>query len=386
MTEKEIPLSSTPYQDQKFKHEPKDEISYLDLLGVLVRKKLLIFITASICVVLSIFYAFSTKTTYRAIIGFQLPFVNENTIGSIVIHPDISVEEGILYIKDRFDFNRFLTEFQSYSNIEKVLIEGNFYEKFVVNNPKTDMKKEITQKIYRSIYVDRTKNKRLINEADYIASYEIKEVKPEVLSDFLNALADLAKIKTEMALKELIEDGIQTQINLFSSRLSIRLNNNHSGEKQIRENTVRILKENIKIAKKLGFLDNKFLDNVRFIERNNLKDSNYPVYYLYGQRALEQELNVIEQRSVSIGYDEKSFALKSKIEKLSGVGLPKINIEPVIISHPSIPPVYPISVPKMKIIAVGVALGLFLGVLIAFLGCLMTQVRERLKHSPPQFM
>ena len=43
------------------------------LLGFLVRKKVFIFSTVSICFVLSIFYAFSTTLIYRANIGFLAP-------------------------------------------------------------------------------------------------------------------------------------------------------------------------------------------------------------------------------------------------------------------------------------------------------------------------
>ena len=82
MTEKEIPLSSTPYQDQNLKHEPEDEINLLDLLVFLVRKKVLIFFTASIFVVLSIFYAFSVTPTYQATIGFQPPDKRFNLVFS----------------------------------------------------------------------------------------------------------------------------------------------------------------------------------------------------------------------------------------------------------------------------------------------------------------
>jgi hypothetical protein len=105
MTEKEIPLSSTPHQDPNFKHEPEDEISLLDFLVALRRKKVIIFSTASIFVVLSIFYAFSMGTIYRATIGFQpsgknltsffpnfifevLPNVSKDKQGTLVIKND----------------------------------------------------------------------------------------------------------------------------------------------------------------------------------------------------------------------------------------------------------------------------------------------------------
>jgi LPS O-antigen subunit length determinant protein (WzzB/FepE family) len=402
MTEKEIPFSSTPYQRQNFKDEPEDEINLLDMLGVLVRKKVLIFFTASIVVVLSMFYAFSVIPTYRATIGFQygkslisffsyrvaefLPNVSRNTDGS-------------LEIKKNYILNEFIAELQSYSNQEKVFITGKFHERFVVNNPEIDREKEIIQEIHRSIHVEEGVSAK-------VASFEMKGVKPEVALDFLNALVDFAKSKAEFDVKESIQNGVKTQIAVYSKELNYEL----SITRQKNEGRIKAFTHNLEIAKNLGILDNNFdkfkpsssISNMSApISGRERWNSNvkvnvefkggevatlWPAWYLYGQLALEQELNMMRGGSFPVQYSKKSRELNSKIEYLSNIDVSNINLEPAIIIQPSTPPVYPTSIKKINIIAIGIALGLFTGTLMALLSCLMTQLKERSKHSPPDFM
>jgi LPS O-antigen subunit length determinant protein (WzzB/FepE family) len=379
MAEKEIPLTSTPYQAQKFKHALEDEISLLDFLVVLVRKKVIIFFTASVFVVLSIFYAFSMGTIYRATIGFEPPAKNLTSF-----FPDFTYEvlpnvsqgaDGVVVIKNDYMFNKFITGLQSYTNQEKVFNTGKFYERFVVNNPKIDMKKGIIQEIHRSIHVIDGEG-----VSAKVASFEMKGVKPEVASDFLNALADFAKSKVEFDVKEFIQNAAKVHINIYSDRLNYEL----SIKRQENEDRIRTFTYNLEIAKNLGIVDNNFVNfkpKVAAQERNGpligKPDITWPTWYLYGQLALEQELHMMRDRSVSIPYSKKLIELNSNIEYLSNIDLSKINLESVIISQPSIPPVYPINIKRMTVIAIGIALGLFIGILMALLSCLMTQLKER---------
>ena len=406
MTEKKIPLSSTPDQAQNSKHEREDEISLLDFLILLGRKKVIIFFTTFIFVVLSIFYAFTMGTIYRATIGFDPTGKNltsffPNFISEIL--PNVSRKrDGTLEITKNYMLNEFIVGLQSYANQEKVFNAGKFHERFIVNNPKIDMKKGIIQEIHRSIHVG--DEKRVSANVGYekkvsanVASFEMKGVKPEVASDFLNALADLVKSKVEFDVKELIQHEAKAYIYVFSEELNYEL----SIKRQENEDRIRTFTYNLEIAKNLGILDNNF-DNfkpdgsvfyvqtkkvdrvVGSLERLKGKFGiTWPAWYLYGQLALEQELNMMRDRSAAIPYSREFIKLNSNIEYLSNIDLSKINLEPVIISQPSIPPVNPVNVKKINVIVIGIVLGLFIGILIALLSCLMIQLKERSKLSLP---
>jgi chain length determinant protein (polysaccharide antigen chain regulator) len=394
MNDKEIPLSSTPYQGENFKHEPEDEVNILDLLTVLFRKRVLISFTASIIIALSIFYAFSTKNTYRATIWFQLSKKSlTNTFPEAYQEVIRNASQSVvgknvknLVIEKKLLFNKFIAELQSYSNQEKVFIEGKFHERFVADNPKNDMKKGIVQEIYRSIHT-----RKGVGLSTKVVDFEMKGVNPELASDYLNALADWVKIKIELDLQKSIEKGAKAQLAAYSFQLNsmiIKAQKKH-------EDKVIFLKDNIEIAKNLGISGNNFDKYIPGEHRELSEDRltykylgliSWPAWYLYGQRALEQQLNLMERRGVPSQSNKETSELIFKIESISKQDFSKINFEPVIISRPSIPPVDQINDTKMSIILIGTLSGLIIGILIALLGCLMTELKKRSKLPPTKFM
>ena len=68
MTEKERPSSPQPDPIQSSYYQPEDEINILDLLGVLVKKKTLIFVTASLL----------SGESYLKLTGFCFDFPEAN--------------------------------------------------------------------------------------------------------------------------------------------------------------------------------------------------------------------------------------------------------------------------------------------------------------------
>ena len=75
MSEKEQRSTSQPEQPQGFHSPPEGEISLVDLLEVLIGKRVLILAITSICTLFSIFYAQSMTPIYKATIGFLPPDV-----------------------------------------------------------------------------------------------------------------------------------------------------------------------------------------------------------------------------------------------------------------------------------------------------------------------
>jgi LPS O-antigen subunit length determinant protein (WzzB/FepE family) len=405
MTEKGMPLSSSPYQSQSSKNEP-DEINLLDLLGALIRKKVLIFSTVFISAVLSIFYAFSIVPTYRATIGLQPPEKDLTFFFPELLHvvlPNVNFNnKGYKITNPAYTLNKVISEFQSYSNQEKVFLKEKFYERFVANNPKIDTKEGIVQEINRSIHESNGGGL-----SAKVISYEMNGLNPELASDFLNALAVLVNNKVDNDIRELIRKGIKSNI----VRLSSKLNSAIITKQLERDNKIRVYKDNIEIAKNLGISGSNFDNFMRLWfsfhersssvfqtsgavsrsiaveERNKYQaDISWPIWYLYGQRALEQELNLLERRDISSHYTRKIVNWDLQIKELSKIDLSAINLERVVISQPSIPPVNPINIKKMDFIVTGIALGLFIGILLAILSWFITQAKERSKLSSPELM
>ena len=376
MVEKERSMSPQPDNLQHNHLQPEDEVGLLDCLGILVRKKALISSMVVIFTLLSILYIISITPVYRATIILMTP---EKSLASFFpefaskVLPDVYrntrgvMEEGIQ--ARNYLLNKFLTEFRSYPIQEQVFIEGEFFQRFVASNPNIDTSKGIVQEINRSI------NGANVNiRANYISSgltvsLEMEGKNPEVLSDFLNALAERVKIKVVNDVKESIEQGIKTQKDLLSAELE----KYRSQERLEKEAKIRHFSENLEIAKNLGILENNFggpkADIFRSLEE-------IPFWYLYGQRALEQELKVLERSGMSSQNIKEIAELDYKIAYISKIDLPKINFEPVIIGQYSVSPVHPVNIDKTKVIAFGIALGLFIGILMAFISNAMDQMKK----------
>jgi chain length determinant protein (polysaccharide antigen chain regulator) len=375
MTEKERPLSPQSEKMQNTHHQPEREISILDLLEVLVRKKVLIFVVASIFTLLSIIYTFSITPVYRATIGIQPHGKSLASVFSGLTTEFLSEVSGSLGgpLKQNYMFNKFITEFLSYSNQEKVFIEGKFLQRFVTNNPNIDMRKGVVQEIYRTILA----SDKETGSSTQAVTFEMKGTKPEVISDFLNSLADLAKSKVEFDVKESVQKGIIARLEMYS----VELEKIRSIEKAEKADQIRHFSGNLEIAKNLGILDNNFGGPKTNI---SLSLGRFPIWYLYGQRALEQELKVLERREVSDQYIEETAELGYKIAYLSKIDLSKIKFEPVIISRHSIPPINPINLKKLQIIGIGVVLGLIIGILFAFVSNSLVQLKKGSKLSSPR--
>jgi len=395
MTQKERPSSPQPAQIQSPYYPPEDEISLVDLLEVLFRKKILIIGITSVFTVLAILYAQSITPTYRAEIGF-LPPDDANlgahfpdSIAHILPGKTTYNKDGEVTNQNRSLFYKFLTAVQSYQMQKKVFIEGNFLLRFVDNNPNVDMGKEIVREINESIQIstDSKGGKKGAKDAfDETIYLEMEGTKPEVISDFLNVLVESAKNWVINNTKESIQRQIKAQI----SNLAVKLENLRSNERSLWALKIRDLSENLKIAKKLGVVENSFnllpstgaSSTVVFQKGEQplitlQKEQSLPVWFLYGERALQQELDSLKQQLSVEPYSEEIAELSFQIEDLSRIDVSKINFEPVIISQPSIPPAHPIKPDKRKIVGLGIALGLFVGILAAFFSNLVGQLRAR---------
>jgi uncharacterized protein involved in exopolysaccharide biosynthesis len=142
MTEKERPLAHQPDHIQNSSGTPEDEISLVDLLEVLFRKKALIGIVAFICTLLSILYAQSITPIYKATIGF-LPVDEKSLTEYSYIVDETAYKQGKAgETKNSASFlASFFTIIKSYPAQEKVFIENNFLKRFVDSKPSANMEK-----------------------------------------------------------------------------------------------------------------------------------------------------------------------------------------------------------------------------------------------------
>ena len=324
MTEKERPMPSQPEHIENGKSTPEDEIALVDVLEVLFRKKALIVIVTFICTLFSVFYAQQITPTYTASITF-LPNHMEPSISHL---PDfakkILSDETGKKTKSELMFSWFLSALQSYSAQEKVFID-------IQSDVETG--KAVLEAINKSIQISKSGDGQKL---------EITGTKPEVMSDFLNSLAGAAKNEVVKNSKEIMQQKINALIETFKQELGSL----QSKAKATRLKQITHLSQNLEIAKNMGVLENNFSSLApmqsliftpqKFTPQKFLQDDLLPLWYLYGQRAIEQELSMLKNQPLSDLQIEGAAELILQIEALSKIDVSKFNFDPAIISQPSI--------------------------------------------------
>ncbi len=412
MTEKEQQSTSQPSQTQSFHDHREDEISLVDLLEVLIRKKVLVLATTSICTIFSIFYAASLIPTYQATIAFMEPRETFQTSlptevtkhlpgGTVGVGAGVGVGiEKTPTITNPTTFTIFLSKVMSYQFKKTVFENGNFFEKFYSKNNTTDIDNAVLS-IQNSISLSKEKPSAEMPYFEKPITLKMTGTKPKAMSEYLTALTESAKQATIKEIKDLTSLIIKNEI----SKVFREINFIRAAEKEkiIRDRTT--FSEALSTARNMGIKNNNF-DKLR---NNNVtigvsskgrtsldlrsmalesilesqeqatikvQDTTLPIWFLYGEKALIQELDAINIREK--GEPIPGINLKTiSMEKYKNIDPSSLKIKVITISHPSIPPATPIKSNKQRIIAIGVIVGLVIGIFMAFIGNSMDQLRKK---------
>jgi LPS O-antigen subunit length determinant protein (WzzB/FepE family) len=378
MTEKEQHSTTQSEQTQSFHdhaedEHAQDEINLTDLMEVLIRKKILILSITSLFTLFSLFYIQSITPKYRVNIAFLDPQENflsrlpddlvkglpRSTLGA---EHNVAKPQGIRKSPPSA-FPLFLSKVMSYKFQKEVFVNGNFLKKFYGEDLTHTIESAVLA-IHKSIRLTKKEPDKYLPLYARPIFLTMTGTKPEVMSEFLTLLAETAIKNIAEETTDLILSLITAQISKYSlERLNIDLI-----DKIDRENKISHLSSALHIAKALGIKDNNL--NVPF---RNI--SNYPIWYIYGQKALEQELKKYKSTE-NTRVISKMTEEEINLNNYKALANSPMKIKVATISQPSIPPTLPFEPNKQKIITTNVILGLTLGIIMAFLRNTMERFRE----------
>ena len=205
--------------------------------------------------------------------------------------------------------------------------------------------------------------------------------KPEAMADFLNSLSQAAVIDIQT-------ETINQLLKLIEEKTLERIANL---EEETRKRIANLTAE-LQIARKLNIIDNNF--------KHAISLKGQPKWFLFGQKALIEEINQLQIKMSDITRQVLSDNLKSAIdvdgnnqilkaanltqsesEKIKTYDWAQIKIEVASVSQPSVPPSKPVKPRKPLIISIGILMGLFLGVILAFLRDAMENLGRKKEAS-----
>ena len=437
MTDQKTPQQSF---DPNYQYPIEEEISFIDILAVIVKKRGLIFLFTSIFTFLSIAYFFIATPIYVAKVSFlpppreiDLSSINPNlfkqTIGYSLggekngrKETENSVNILNQITSDKFLYRQYLTRVQSFNQQKKILSKKNILENFFGQTPAPEKLDEKFIDIHNTISIkgDKVyKSNKCTIPLDKPIDLEMTGSNPVAMAEFLNALAESTKTVIIKETQEFLQTLIDKRIKIANRtkehlRFKAKINARKKASKEI-----QALSESLKIAQSLNIKNNNFhlLKNTTTLgkltskkEQNNtkeltkpLKNGLIPTWFLYGEKALKEEIKVLNSRSNQVisaspetvqsldkrnnnfnllkgnddNYIDGFVDLEVLIKQLKSFKANTLIPIVVLIDQPSIPPTNPINLKAKKIILIGIGLGLFFGMIAAFLSHSMEKLRTK---------
>ena len=401
MTEKKQQSTVQSEQTQGFNSPAEDELNLKDLLRLLARKKKFILAITSVFTLCSIFYVQSITPLYRATISFldpkerfseKIQTINNEELSSFLstleqLDPPLLLRVSKEITKPYTIFERFLLNIKSHELKQEVFVNGGFQKKYF-GETGIDTDQSVST-IYNSTKVVKHKG---------ITSLRLEGSKPKVMLEFLTAVVEAGKEKTNTQLNDKARSLFKTRMN----RLSTQIEDLHQAitlQKEI-EKEKRVLQKQIKkeqkaieivrlskalvIAKQMGIKNNNF---------DKPDKQNAPLWFQYGELALQQKIHWLKSeeeipniKNLSIEklklkkIQQETMRLRSKqdtpntknlktkkfkLKRLQTANLSPLKFKVVSISEHSYYLVKPNQ--TFMIVAFGVAFGLFVSIFMAFL-------------------
>ena len=349
-------------ENQELHPYQTEEIDLKKLLNSLVARKFFIFGLTVFVTLLGIIYVLNLTPTYRTISSFTSP--NESSI--ININKLQLTEESKESV-----FSNFLTKVSSRKLQAKVFLDGGYLNSFNPENNSIDDATSFILKTLKSVKLSPpniTEDELefgFLTEIPYTIS--MKGSNPIVIANYLNDLVSSANAETIKELTDLITQNINMRLkNLYLERQLLLIK-----EEKKRLNDIEVLTDAAKFASSLGIIENniKHISVGDKIISNLIKDQSklddiksQPDWYLYGEKALLERVNILKNRSLDEPFVPQLVELDIEILTQESNLKETFNFNSMQISQVAMAPNSPIEQNKIRI------------VLLAFIGGFMMSI------------
>ena len=319
------------------------EIDLKAAVSFFIERKFLILGLTACITVLAYLYSTTMMVTYQATLSVKSP--------SSIMITDIN---KLIYTSEskRSILSSFLTVVTSQDLQKNVFVENDFLTQFNKDNNPIENVDKFIENVISSIIINKPKlNVKEIGLYDVEDPYyiSINGNNPEAISDYLKMLVSRAdskntediiklnhqkinirldeiKIESEMLLKKSKQDRLNLikRIKEEDTQKIREINDQISREKykaqEKRLNQILLLTESAKLANSLGIIENNFkLINATYPnpafplaigERKEL-----PVWYLFGEKALLQEIELLNKRTSDDPFVTELITLKNQLNQ-----------------------------------------------------------------------
>jgi len=419
-------MNSQPTQNTESQHYQEDEINLKQLLRSLADRKWFIFGFTGLITVLAIAYALSIAPTYKATTSFLSP--NESSVIQLNRNKLTSETSETIYRK-------FLNKVMSSQFQRKVFDENDYLSKLNPDNKPIKNLNSFVNGFTKSIILESSKDKK--NEKvnyEKPVNVSIEGNNASIIASFLNDLTNSANTQTVNEFLTIIQQKIDIRVDGISKQKALLLSkakqdrfskiaqiqeqdlqktneiNDQIGRLRIKAkkdklNKIQILTDSAMIAKSLGITENNFKkigndsESVSTLTVAIGDNQKLPQWYLYGEKAILQEIGILKNRENDDAYtpeivnlQNELSAIKSNQElktlksrkddspfiaeinkldieaiKLKSFALNPVGINTMEINKRAYPPVASIKSKKKLIVAVAFIAGFILSILLVLI-------------------
>lgn len=359
----------TVYQSQS---ASTDEISLVDIINVLWRRKKIVLGITLIAVVAGLFYAFTQKRVYQ-VETILLPPSFEN-IQPLNALNNYNIKSNNLNSNNLNSNDAFAVFI---GNINSRKLKKAFFEKFkVLETFSADSTQALTEKNNNKIFEGFLKaiKVKVGKETADSTVITLEGTYKEKIGFWLDSLVEMAN---QESINQLVRN-LHADINSKIKSLKIEISSKRSIYKQRREDELRRLEEAYQIAKELGIRGHLFVPNVEgsfnravSAELNSISKSlsneNNLSVYMKGTKVLQAEINALKNRKSDDFHITGLRDLEEQLTRLESIKIEKDKLQAVRIDKKAVIDVEPIR-PNRKLIAIlSLILGGMLGIFAVFI-------------------
>jgi len=350
----------TAYQPQP---AYEDEISLVDIVNVLLRRKKLILGITAVTVCIGLFYAFSQQRVYQVETILSPP--SNEIIQSFNLHNLQNINKNNIYSR----FTQIITT---------RTFRQEFFNKFNVIETLSDIpENKMTTSEINDVFEGFSDSLKVIKKDKKDKKDNIKISLEGLDKDKLGAWLDGFVALADSTIVNQIVNDMRAGINYKIKNLRLEIKNKRLFYNQRRKDELERLHEDYRIAKSLGILERNDSRNM-ISSKNNLSIyMNGRKRYMEGTKILQAEINALKNRKSDDIHIAGLRDLQEQLTKLETIKIEKNKLQTVNVDKKAAVNIEPIR-PKRKLIVI---LSLILGGMLGIFGVFILEFISNFKKQ-----
>ena len=352
-------MNSDPQSSTPIAYQPNpaydNEISLVDIIRVLLKRKKLILGITAVVVCIGLLYAFTQKRIYQ--------------VETILLPPSIENIQSLTALDSKVNSNTAFFNFIGSINTRKFKTE--FFDKFNLLEALSSESSQVLTDKQKNNYFESFSKSLSVNfdKKSESAILTLEGLDQEKIGSWLDSLVVMANKET---INQLV-NNLQASINSKIKNLKINISSKRSIYKKRREDELGRLEEAYQIAKKLGIHDHLFVPNVDAISAeldnisNRLSNANNLSSYMKGTKVLQAEINALKNRKSDDIHIDGLRDLQEQLTRLESIKIDKSKLQTVTVDKKAVVDIEPIRPQRKLIVILSLILGGMLGIFGAFI-------------------